>query len=125
MIIELRAKENLPNCVTNEMVVFVKNFTRSLIEEIGKYIECQIQNSDLDPAYFFPEVNSVMRVFETFQSEYRIRKLYLNHPKFVCLLSIPFNTRVETVFSYGRKTQSLSSTPGIMCQFQKLCKRFY
>ena len=93
MIIELRAKENLPNCVTNEMVVFVKNFTRSLIEEIGKYIECQIQNSDLDPAYFFPEVNSVMRVFETFQSEYRIRKLYFNHPKSVCSQSIPFGTK--------------------------------
>ncbi|EFX84651.1 hypothetical protein DAPPUDRAFT_314778 [Daphnia pulex] len=33
MIFALRAKENVPNCVTNEMVLFVKNFTRSLMEE--------------------------------------------------------------------------------------------
>lgn len=36
MIFALRAKENVSSCVTNEMVLFVKNFTRSLMEETGK-----------------------------------------------------------------------------------------
>ena len=73
--------------------------------------ECQFQNNDLDPAYLFPEVYSVMRVFETFQSEYRIRKLYFNHPKFVCPQSIPFSTGVKTVFSNGKNnTKSVINT---------------
>jgi hypothetical protein len=121
IIFVLRAKENVPNCVNNEMVLFVKNFTRSLMEETSKYIEYRFQNSDFDPTYLFPEVKSVMSVFETFRSDYHhILKLYLNHPKFVCPQSLHFGTRVETVFFNG-KNNTKSSDKNMLIHIQTFC----
>ena len=88
MVIDLRGGGNVPFNVTIDVVEYFKDVFEIIVDNFSEALKTEFDSFDLEN--FKAKVMDISRefkgfqsVFDVFGSEYRIRKLYEIHPRFV------------------------------------------
>lgn len=88
MVIDLRGRGNVPFNVTIDVINYFKDLFHIMVDKtcevistlLAPFDEHDVDNKVVETNMAF---NSLKTIFDKFGSEYRIRKLFENHPRFV------------------------------------------
>jgi hypothetical protein len=88
MVIDLRGRGNVPFNVTIDVVEYFKDVFEIIVDNFSEALKTEFDSFDLENVKakvmdISREYKDLQSVFDGFGSEYRIRKLYENHPRFV------------------------------------------
>ena len=88
MVIDLSGRENVPFNVTIDVVEYFKDVFEIIVDNFSEALKTEFDSFDLENVKakvmdISREYKDLQSVFDGFGSEYPIRKLYENHPRFV------------------------------------------
>lgn len=88
IVIDLRGRGNVPFNVTIDVVEYFKDVFEIIVDNFSEALKTEFDSFDLENVKakvmdISLEFKGLQSVFDGFAFEYRIRKLYENHPRFV------------------------------------------
>ncbi|XP_032792707.1 uncharacterized protein LOC116929552 [Daphnia magna] len=130
MIIDLRGRGNVPFNATIDVINYFKNILHIMVDKtcdvistlFAPFDDPDVHNKVVETNLAF---NSLKTIFDKFGSEYRIRKLFENHPRFVSPEPIVIGSyhAVEHVLNEGESGVSIVEKPRI-AQYVSIKKTF-
>ena len=114
MIIELRAKGNIPFKISVHVVVEITSFVDLLIDGVTDALQDEFNARFIDDVNLGKDmsrvngaIRDIKKVLQAFSSEYRIRRIYEQHPLFVMPQPIRLGSRDETVLFTNENESSV------------------